>query len=117
MVKKALILAKLLPGYLSIAEGIKAIVFMGTPHRGSRISSYMTPLSRIINGVSLASPIRADLLGSLKVLSQELSEISELAASQLSNIPIISFYEQKKMKGINNLVSQCLGLIHVRIGF
>ncbi|KAG8534008.1 uncharacterized protein KY384_000850 [Bacidia gigantensis] len=102
--KKALTLAKLLPGYESVGKSIKAVVFMGTPHRGSRMSSYLTPLSRIVNAVTFSTPIRADLIGNLQVLSRELSEIAELAGHQLNQIPVISFYEQKKMKGIDCLV-------------
>ncbi len=51
------------------------------------------------------SPIRADLIGNLQVLSRTLSEVSEMSVQALSELTVISFYEQKRMKGINSLVS------------
>ncbi|KAL8810096.1 MAG: hypothetical protein Q9200_002853 [Gallowayella weberi] len=64
------------------------------------------------------SPIRSDLIGNLKVLSATLSEVSEMSAHALSQIPVISFYEQRKMKGINSLVvepaSAVLGIANER---
>ena len=105
VIKKAITLAETLPTYKILVPNFKAVIFMGTPHRGSRISSYATPLSRIVNGIIPANAIRADLLGKLKVLSQELAEISEMAIHRLSEMQVISFYEQKRTKGINCLVS------------
>ena len=106
VIKKALILASLVTDYESVRRNVKALFFMGTPHRGSRISSYLTPLTRIINGLLPGSPIRSDLIGNLQVLSRTLAEISELSAHAMKGIPVFTFYEQKKMKGINTLVSQ-----------
>lgn len=105
VIKKALISASLLPDYEPVRRNIKAIIFMGTPHKGSRISSYLTPLTRILNGLLPTSPIRSDLIGNLEVLSRTLSEVSQMSAHALSQISVISFYEQKKMKGFNLLVS------------
>ena len=105
VVKKALVLATLLPDYRPVLKNVKAIVFFGTPHRGSRLSSYMTPLSRIVNTLLLTSPIRSDLIANLQVLSRDLSEIVETSVQPLSQVAVLSCYEQKKMKGVNSLVS------------
>ncbi len=49
VMKRALISASLLSDYEPVRRNIKAVVFMGTPHKGSRFSSYLTPLTRIVN--------------------------------------------------------------------
>ncbi|KAI4247390.1 MAG: hypothetical protein LQ352_006167 [Teloschistes flavicans] len=104
VIKRALVSASTLPVYEPVRRNIKAIVFMGTPHKGSRLSSYLTPLSRIINGLVPTSPIRSDLIGNLQVLSRNLSEITELSVQALNEITVVSFYEQKKLRGVNSLV-------------
>ncbi len=111
MIKRALISASLLSDYEPVRRNIKAIVFMGTPHKGSRLSSYLTPLTRIVNGLLPTSPFRSDLIGNLQVLSRTLSEVSEMSVQALSNISVISFYEQKRMKGLNSLVSNSSRLL------
>ena len=103
--KKALTLAVLVPDYKVLLGQVKAVVFMGTPHRGSRISSYVTPLTRIVNAALFTPAVRSTLIGSLQSLSRDLSEIAEMAAVPLSKIPAISFYEQKRMSFTNCLVS------------
>lgn len=108
VIKKALILAKLVPAYEPVRCNVKAIVFMGTPHKGSRVSSYIYPLTRIVNALLPGSPIRADLIGNLQVLSQTLSEVSEMSVQALSEVNVISFYEQKKIAGTSTLVSTLL---------
>lgn len=105
MIKRALISASLLSAYEPVRRNIKAIVFMGTPHKGSRLSSYLTPLTRIVNSLLPMSPFRSDLIGNLQVQSRTLSEVSEMSVQALSELTVISFYEQKRMKGVNSLVS------------
>ncbi|KAL9585984.1 MAG: hypothetical protein Q9212_001203 [Teloschistes hypoglaucus] len=104
VIKRALVSASALPVYDPVRRNIKAIVFMGTPHKGSRLSSYLTPLSRIVNGLIPTSPIRSDLIGNLQVLSRALSEVTELSVQALNEITVVSFYEQKRLKGVNSLV-------------
>ncbi|KAL8640312.1 MAG: hypothetical protein Q9228_002753 [Teloschistes exilis] len=103
VIKRALVSARALPVYDPVRRNVKAIVFMGTPHKGSRLSSYLTPLSRIINGLIPTSPIRSDLIGNLQVLSRTLSEVTELSVQALNEITVVSFYEQKRLKGVNSL--------------
>lgn len=105
VMKRALISASLLSDYGPIRRNIKAIVFMGTPHKGSRLSSYLTPPTRIVNNLVPTSPFRSDLIGNLQVLSRTLSEVSEMSVRALSELIVISFYEQKRMKGLNSLLS------------
>ncbi|KAI4104803.1 MAG: hypothetical protein L6R37_003076, partial [Teloschistes peruensis] len=104
VIKRALVSASALPVYDPVRRNVKAIIFMGTPHKGSRLSSYLTPLSRIINALIPTSPIRSDLIGNLQVLSRTLSEITELSVQALNEISVVSFYEQKRLKGVNSLV-------------
>ncbi len=108
VMKRALISASLLSDYEPVRRNIKAIVFMGTPHKGSRLSSYLTPLTRIVNGLLPMSPFRSDLIGNLQVLSRTLSEVSETSVQALSEITVISFYEQKRMKSVNSLVRRAI---------
>lgn len=80
-----------------IAKSVSGVVFMGTPHRGSKVASTAQVLSKIINVATLGSLLRTDLLRTLKVASAELETISRHATERLKYISVISFYEKKPL--------------------
>jgi hypothetical protein len=98
VVKQALIMASLQQEhYGNILENTYGVVFMGTPHRGSRIANQAGILSRIINAATFGSAVRADLLNVLRLASRELEQISQLSVPLLKDLSIVSFYEQKPL--------------------
>lgn len=102
--------------YRSIARCVKGVVFLGTPHRGSKSASQAQILSKIINTVTLGSGVRSDLLKTLKVSSSELETISRHATQPLKKVSIVSFYERKRL-GVSLIVepfSAILGLPNER---
>ncbi|RYP15106.1 hypothetical protein DL765_005929 [Monosporascus sp. GIB2] len=78
-----------------LLRSVCGVVFMGTPHRGSRAAAPARLLSRIINVATLGSAVRSDLIRTLQVSSIELETISRHATELLKELTIVSFYEQK----------------------
>ena len=96
--KQALISAKLQGNnYRNILESIHGVVFMGTPHRGSRSASHARLLSKIINTATLGRGVRSELLEFLKISSRSLEQISRQSVQILNPLSIVSFYEQKPL--------------------
>jgi hypothetical protein len=93
--------------YGDVLKNIRGVVFMGTPHRGSRTAGPTLHLSRIINAPFFGGAIRSDLLKALRVSSKNLEEISYLSVPLLGDLSIVSFYEQKPL-GISLV---CVGLM------
>jgi triacylglycerol esterase/lipase EstA (alpha/beta hydrolase family) len=92
--KQALVLASSnRDHYGDLLKSIRGVVFMGTPHRGSRTAGPALHLSRIINTPFFGGAIRSDLVKALKVSSQSLEEISYMSLSLLQDLSIVSFYE------------------------
>lgn len=99
---EALILAKQQDDLKNLWSRTKAVVFMGTPHRGSAYASYGKTVAQIANialRVSLADRFtgraRADLIASLTHENDDLLRISEEFFNILkgSTIRTIGFYE------------------------
>jgi hypothetical protein len=93
-----LIIAALEPQYfINIRESTTAILFLGTPHRGSSTTELPKVLANIVRiGTSrFTGFIRQDLLRSLAKGSKELGEISIAFRTQVASIRIVSFVEQK----------------------
>lgn len=80
-----------------IAHCIRGVIFLGTPHRGSRSASQAQIISKIVNTATLGSGVRSDLLRTLQVPSPELETISRHATQLLKKISIVSFYERKPL--------------------
>jgi hypothetical protein len=78
-----------------LLRSISGVVFMGTPHRGSRAATPAGLLSRIINTVTFGSAVRSDLIRTLHVSSVELETISRHATELLKGLSVVSFYEQR----------------------
>ncbi|KFY32742.1 hypothetical protein V495_08780 [Pseudogymnoascus sp. VKM F-4514 (FW-929)] len=95
--KEFLVFIALFDEYIRIRESVSGVVFMGTPHRGSKAASTAQVLSKIINAATLGSLLRTDLLRTLKVASAELETISRHATHRLKHLSVISFYEKKPL--------------------
>jgi hypothetical protein len=112
---KALIIAKNESGnYPGIADSVKAILFLGTPHQGSTTARYGEVLAQIANVFVVATQtsrasgaMRSELLKSLKASENGLLAIAEDFRVHTAQIKIFSFIEQKSMKGLNQRV-RCL---------
>ena len=95
---QALITASSQPDhYGDILKSIRGVVFMGTPHRGSRTAGPVQLLSKIVNAAAFGTAIRSDLIGVLKVSSRTLEDISLLSIPLLKELRIVSFYEKKPL--------------------
>lgn len=98
VLKQALITASAVRNhYGTITKSTFGVIFMGTPHRGSRVANTARQIARIINITSLSSLVRSDLLAVLSMSSKELQHISQLSVPILKDLVIVSFYEQKPL--------------------
>ncbi|KAH0558568.1 hypothetical protein GP486_004775 [Trichoglossum hirsutum] len=98
VVKKALIIAALEPQhFINIRESTTAILFLGTPHRGSSTTELPKVLANIarIGTCWLTGLMKTELLRSLAKGSKELEEISIAFRNQAASMRIVSFVEQK----------------------
>ncbi|GKU08032.1 unnamed protein product [Fusarium langsethiae] len=78
-----------------LAQSVAGVIFLGCPHRGSRIASHARLLSKLINSATLGTGARSNLLRRLQVSSAELEAVSQHARYPLKSIVIVSFYEQQ----------------------
>lgn len=111
-VHQALILAREDPSYAEIFRASRAIMFMGTPHRGSDIATAAVRLAALTNlGITVSgasffvSPIRTDLLKTLARESPILGSIQDSFRHLVKNLIIISCYETEVIDGLQQLVS------------
>ncbi|UZP34905.1 hypothetical protein NXS19_002721 [Fusarium pseudograminearum] len=77
-----------------LSQSVAGVVFLGCPHRGSRVASHARLLSKLINNATLGTGARSDLLKTLQISSAELEAVSQHARYPLKSIVIVSFYEQ-----------------------
>jgi pimeloyl-ACP methyl ester carboxylesterase len=103
--KKALVIAHERPEYAPMLDRVRGVIFMGTPHRGSRLASLAKPLANIINASLLSKRIRSDLLGNLQNSSSILADVSTSCVHRLASLRIVSFYEQNFLEPLGRLVS------------
>ena len=85
--------------YYSVRKSVTAILFLGTPHRGSEEAFFPSALADIANvalvGTSrFVGSMRSDRIKSLQKDSKILKEISTHFRNQARGIKIASFIEQ-----------------------
>ena len=98
VLKQALITASLRSNqYGSILKSTYGVVFMATPHQGSRSASLARHFSRIVNITTFGTGVRTELLQDLELSSGTLEQLSHLCVSLLEGLAIVSFYEQKPL--------------------
>jgi hypothetical protein len=90
--------------YSGILNSTKLIVFMGTPHRGSHVLEKVriSVLEKLAKAAFREIPY--NLKTALKPRANELFMINDDFASIKGQASIINFYEQKHMKGLDELV-------------
>jgi hypothetical protein len=99
--------------YENIRTSVTAILFLGTPHRGSEETGFPLVLTAIAN-VALAGAsrfvgsMRSDLIKSLERDSKILKDISTNFRHQTGDIKIASFIEQKRTPPANSRVTTSL---------
>jgi hypothetical protein len=94
--------------YGNILSSCKAIVFMGTPHRGSDIALWAAMISEIVNATSVSSTLRTELLRDLGLKSMVLRDISRQFVPRASMLAIVSFVEKEFTPGLRRLVNHTL---------
>ncbi|PVH93685.1 hypothetical protein DM02DRAFT_661734 [Periconia macrospinosa] len=97
--------------YGQILSATSAIIFFGTPHRGSKGADIGKVVARTINlclRVSqtsrIAGPIRDDLLITLGSNSQELSDLAVSSRNRMRNLEVVTFHETETMPGLSELI-------------
>lgn len=89
--------------YQNIAAATRSIIFLATPHRGSKSANIGSLLSHVAS-LAFQSPSK-QLLETLKNNSDVLSRLSDEFREIHSAFDIVSFYERRKTPGLNTLVS------------
>ncbi|KAF1841306.1 uncharacterized protein K460DRAFT_419391 [Cucurbitaria berberidis CBS 394.84] len=110
--KQALLLAKEPKSqYGDILAATTAVIFLGTPHRGSRIADtgkavgdFANALLRVAQVTSLTGAIRSDLVSALSADSDSLQALATSFHDQLDHLDIVTFYERKIAFPLSSLV-------------
>lgn len=88
--------------YYSIRVATRSILFLATPHGGSK-SANMGSLLSHVTSLAFQSPSK-QLLETLKHDSDALTRLSNEFQEIHSSFDIINFYERRKTPGLNSLV-------------
>ena len=95
--------------YPGISDAIQAVLFLATPHGGSRSANIGSLLARVAT-LAFQTP-STQLLDSLKYDSKVLYQLSVDFKAINSTLKVVSFYERRKTPGLNSLV--CLYSVYV----
>ena len=82
----------------------KAIVFMGTPHRGTDTASWGNFAAQVLNAVQMGTATNPSLLADLERNSETLRQISRQFVERGSTLVMKTFYETIKLNYMNRLV-------------
>lgn len=88
--------------YHSIGTATRSILFLATPHGGSKSANIGSLLSHVAS-LAFQSPSK-QLLETLKYDSGLLSRLSHGFREIHSSFDIVNFYERRKTPGLNSLV-------------
>jgi hypothetical protein len=104
VIKQTLVLSSHRPMDLGILSSTKAVLFFGTPHRGSHVLEKAIPKI----GLSLAKVMNRQIPAEVKSVLQPRTNQSFIANSDFmkvkGRITIINFYEQLNTPGLGTLV-------------
>ncbi|KAF7507674.1 hypothetical protein GJ744_010227 [Endocarpon pusillum] len=112
IVKQALIIANNeSTNYPGIKSSVSAILFLGTPHKGSPSAEYADILFKIANVIIIGSqmsrwtgPLRKELVHSLRTNAKDLLHIAQDFRVHTGTMKIASFIEQQNMRGLNERI-------------
>lgn len=100
------------PLYGNMLSALSAVVFYGTPHRGSSIADVGNVVGRAINlflrasqTAGIAGMVWHDLLATLEMNSPSLRDLSESFRNCVGHLDIVTFHETETMSGMTDLVS------------
>lgn len=115
---QALVIARLDENdYGETRRAVVGILFLATPHRGSRATQYPDVLANVVNlalaGTSgVTGRLRTELLAILSKDSEVLLKLATDFRNQISNIKVVSFIEQSTTPPFKIRVSDPLRLNH-----
>ncbi|KAH0544281.1 hypothetical protein FGG08_001544 [Glutinoglossum americanum] len=93
IVKQALTSARIDPKYRSIHEHTVGIIFLGTPHQGSKVAAYGGVLAKL--ATSVMNKPGPSLVGALERNSAELLQLASSFKFEINNFMVASFYERR----------------------
>ena len=82
----------------------KAVIFMGTPHRGADAASWASVAARALGAIQVGTVAPIGFLSDLKKNSQALRHISQEFVERTSTLKITTFYETKNLDHMSFLV-------------
>jgi hypothetical protein len=82
----------------------KAVIFMGTPHRGSDAASWANFATHALEALQLGTTTNTNLLSDLKQNSETLRQISQQFVERGSKLKMKTFYETNKLDHMDCLV-------------
>ncbi|KAK2765629.1 hypothetical protein FQN54_008483 [Arachnomyces sp. PD_36] len=113
IVKEALLQSKIDERYSNISDSTAAIVFLGTPHHGSKRAPYGKVLATIAK-TTLNMPW-SRLARALKANSEALLRLNSKLRFQLPDYQIFSFYETRPIKGSRSpVVDKSSALLNIK---
>ena len=83
---------------------VKAVIFMGTPHRGADVASWANLAARAFRALHMNTATNTSLLSDLEGNSETLKQISQQFVERGSTIKMKTFYETRKLDYMNCLV-------------
>ena len=93
-IKKALIQAALAPiEHLDLLQNTHGMIFLGTPHRGTKYSYFARAAALLLNGLNANS----DIFLPLKVNSSALFEQHASFMDRYGNLDMVNFYETRAL--------------------
>lgn len=104
--------------YQDILSATAAVVFLGTPHQGSKIADTGKAVGNIANAflritqiTSVTGSIRGDLVSTLSAGSGKLQALALSFQQQLDYLSIVTFYEQQFTFPLQSLVKTSLATV------
>jgi len=92
--------------YGGVLKCVTGVIFLGTPHRGSRIAALGSVVGTIVNLPGLpAKAVRTDLLDYLKPGSRHLQDLAISVRNRLAGLTVVSFYESEVQHPLASVVS------------
>ena len=110
ILKKTLFQAKNDKRYGAIYRGTLGIIFLGTPHRGSKMADYGKVLSNV--AVTFWHTLPSKLVAALRLNSDSLKRLNQDFRHQLPKYEIISFYKMETIAFLSSLVQPDLYIHH-----